>query len=131
MPPINSIYPYSSFWIITVNEKNNIDTITTMTDVLNSPKYLSEFLKILWKLYIKHTINRMALAVKNIEYIILLPRSFGHWTSSSSPDKSWERKVSVNICYSEMIVLSRKPSRSNFTNPYPIRVYNFNCTDSP
>ena len=45
-----------------------------MTEVLNSPKYLSEFLKILWTLYIKHTINRMALAVKNIEYIILLPR---------------------------------------------------------
>ena len=50
--------------------------------------------------------------------------------SSSSLDKSWEGKVSVNICYSEMIVLSRKPARSNFTNPYPIRAYDLNYTNS-
>ncbi len=34
---------------------------------------------------------------------------------------------SVNIYRFEMIALSRKPSRSNFTSPYSIRVYNFNC----
>ena len=38
---------------------------------------------------------------------------------------------SVNIYCSEMIALSRKPSRSNFTNPYSIRVYNFNNPNSP
>ena len=38
---------------------------------------------------------------------------------------------SVNIYCAKMIALSRKPSRSNFANPYSIRVYNFNCTHSP
>ncbi len=35
---------------------------------------------------------------------------------------------SVNILWFEMIVLSRKPSRSNFTNPYPVRVYNLKAS---
>ena len=38
---------------------------------------------------------------------------------------------SVNIYRFEMIALSRKPSRSNSTKPYSIRVYNFNYTNSP
>ncbi len=36
---------------------------------------------------------------------------------------------SVNIHRIEMIALSRKPSRSIFTKPYSIRVYNFNYTN--
>ncbi len=35
---------------------------------------------------------------------------------------------SVNIYCSEMTALSRKPSRSNFTNPYSIRVYNLSVS---
>ena len=34
-------------------------------------------------------------------------------------------KKTVNILRLEMITLSRKPARSNFTNPYSIRVYKF------
>ena len=37
----------------------------------------------------------------------------------------------VNINRIEMMALSRKPARSNFTNPYSIRVYNFNHTHFP
>ncbi len=32
--------------------------------------------------------------------------------------------ITVNFCRIEMVVLSRKPSRSNFTSPYSIWVYN-------
>ena len=34
--------------------------------------------------------------------------------------------INVNIYRIEMMAFSRKPARSNFTNPYSIRVYNFN-----
>ena len=37
----------------------------------------------------------------------------------------------VNFYCSDMIALSRKPSRSNSTNPCSIRVYNFNYTNFP
>ena len=37
---------------------------------------------------------------------------------------------SVNIYCFELKSLSRKPSRSNSTNPYSIRVYNFNDPNS-
>ena len=37
----------------------------------------------------------------------------------------------VNIYRFEMIALSRKPSRSNSTNPYSIRVYNLKYTNFP